>query len=262
LRLQAYLAGSVGLRDFFAPTTDFRVSFWHNLPQDPFAAAPETGGRREQSCVAARIGAWRATLPRWQPLHHALAASAAIAAVTPRQLADDQHAEPDATPLPSLWRDAAALPALHPAGHTAIADYLPNHDCMDCAWHFADEAHHYCQHAPNIALPDNAPACCRWEAAAELDCLSCGACCREAYDAVEVADDEAVNHTHPDLIITNGSRRKLRRTGPRCAALIGGNHTHETYACTIYSDRPSTCRDFTLGSDNCLDARKRVGLSL
>ena len=84
LRLQAWLAGSVGLRDFFAPTTDFRVSFWATLPADPLLAGPGVGGRRERSCVAARIGAWRASQPRWaEPLHTALTASARIAAWVP-----------------------------------------------------------------------------------------------------------------------------------------------------------------------------------
>lgn len=263
LRLQAYLAGGVGLRDFFAPTTDFRVTFWNSLPEDPFAAAQAVGGRRERSCIAARIGAWRASLPRWQPLHQALAASSAIAsAVTPRQLADDRRTDSDTLPLPSLWTDAASPSALHPAGHAPIAEYFQGHGCADCAWRFTDGPHQHCQHAPDVALPDTAPACRRWEAAAELDCLTCGACCREAYDAVEVTDDEAVNHCHPELIITDGSRRKLRRTGSRCAALSGGHNAHEIYACTIYPGRPRTCRDFTLGSENCLDARKRVGLSL
>ena len=92
LRLQAYLAGRVGLRDFFAPTTDFRVSFWNSLPDDPFYAPPEAGGRRERSCVAARLAAWRASQPRWaQHLNQALAASASIAAVTPRQIPPDKN---------------------------------------------------------------------------------------------------------------------------------------------------------------------------
>ena len=81
LRLQAYLAGRAGLRDFLAPTTDFRVRFWNTLPADPFAAPAEAGGRRERSCVAARQAAWRAEQPRWAPhLEAALAATAAIAA--------------------------------------------------------------------------------------------------------------------------------------------------------------------------------------
>jgi len=257
LRLQAYLAGAAGLRDFFAPTTDFRVTFWDSLPDDPFFAPEDAGGRREKSCVAGRIAAWRSTLPRWQPLHQALAATAAIAAVTPGCV----HYDSTET-LPPLWRDIAPPPAPHPAGHAPIAGYFPGRGCADCAWRFEDGPSRHCQHAPEITLPDAAPACTRWEAAAELDCLTCGACCREAYDAVEVADDEAVIHRHPDLIVTDGDRRKLKRSGPRCTALTGGCNARETYACAIYPNRPQTCRDFTLGSDNCLDARRRVGLSL
>lgn len=258
LRLQAYLAGGVGLRDFFAPTTDFRVTFWQSLPENPFAAPQEAGGWRERSCIAARIGAWRASLPRWQPLHHALAASAAIAAVVPRQTAADL----DPTLLPSLWGDVVPPPLLHPAGHAPVAGYFPGHGCEDCAWCFTEGADTHCQHEPEAPLPVKAPACLRWEPSAGLDCLTCGACCREAYDAVEVGDDEAINQSHPELVIIDGSRRKLKRTGSRCAALSGGHAPHETYACSIYADRPSTCHDFTLGSDNCLDARRRVGLSL
>jgi len=262
LRLQAYLAGGVGLRAFFAPTTEFRLSFWDSLPSDPFAADQVLGGRRERSCIAARIGAWRSSLPRWQPLHQALAATAAIAVVTPRQLADDHDLDQDALGLPSLWADAAPPPAPHPAGHAPVADYHVGHGCADCAWRLSDGLSHRCQHAKGLALPADAPACRRWEAAVALDCATCGACCREAYDAVEVAADEAVIHLHPELLVTEGGRRKLRRTGPRCAALSGGHGVQESYACTVYPNRPQTCRDFTQGSGNCLDARKRAGLSL
>ena len=34
------------------------------------------------------------------------------------------------------------------------------------------------------------------------------------------------------------------------------------FFCVIYDDRPRTCREFTLGSEHCLTARRRVGLSL
>lgn len=33
------------------------------------------------------------------------------------------------------------------------------------------------------------------------------------------------------------------------------------FTCAIYEDRPRTCRDFTILSQNCLDARRTVGLS-
>lgn len=259
LRLQAWLAGSVGLRDFLAPTTDFRVSFWATLPADPLEAPPGTGNRREPSCVAARRGAWRAAQPRWAPhLRAALMASARIAAWVPR-MADDPAAGPG---LPSLWSTVTEPPPLHPAGHAPIAPYFPDRTCADCAWRFPRRGRWYCRQAPRTALPDGAPACTGYEPATELDCRTCGACCREAYDAVEVSARDPVNKTHPDLVIIGATRRKLRRAGGRCAALTGGYTPFDDFACAIHPDRPHTCRDFTRGSGNCLDARRRVGISL
>jgi hypothetical protein len=272
LRLQAYLAGCVGMRDFFAPTTDFRVSFWGSLPEDPFHAPPEAGGRRERSCVAGRLAAWRATRPRWAPLRQALASSAVIAAATPRHttakspvMADlsgsgDGLVESEA--VPSLWSEVHTPPGRHPAGHATVAAYYQGHGCSDCAWGFLDRQGQRCRHVPDFRIPKDAWACVRWEPDEELDCLSCGACCREAYHAVEISSRDAVNRAYPELVVVEATHRKLRREGSRCSALIGGRTSKEAYSCSIYEDRPRTCRDFTLGSENCLDARRRVGLSL
>lgn len=258
LRLQAYLADRVGLREFFAPTTDFRVGFWPTLGADPFAAATEAGGRRERSCVAGRRAAWRAEQPRWAaPLRDALAATAAIAAATPRTLGGE-----DAASLPSLWATVAAPPPRHPTGHAPVAHYHVGRGCADCAWAFAGRGGRHCRHAPKLRLPDAAPACTRFEPATELDCQTCGACCREAYHSVEISRREPLNKTHPELVVVLDTHRKLQREGERCAALTGGRTPHETYACAVYAGRPKTCRDFTLGGAHCLDARRRVGLSL
>ncbi len=292
LRLQAYLAGQVGLRDFFAPTTDFRVSFWATLTDDPFYAPPEAGGRRERSCVAARLGAWRASRPRWAAhLNQALAASAAIAAVTPRLTNSPQrinqagaagvqglpcptvgqeqgtHRTPETVCpgqnlLPSLWSTAVAPPAAHPASHATAAAHYPGLGCTDCAWGFVVRNRLRCRHAQAIRLPQDSPACWRFEPAGELDCQTCGACCREAYHAVEISSRDPVNKRHSELVVIQDSRRKLLRNGKRCAALLGGDAPNEAFACAIYADRPRTCREFTRGSENCLDARRRVGLSL
>ncbi len=63
---------------------------------------------------------------------------------------------------------------------------------------------------------------------------------------------------HPRLIVHRDTYVELAREGTRCAALaVAGHH----YSCEIYADRPRTCRDFTRESANCLDARRRVGLS-
>ena len=69
----------------------------------------------------------------------------------------------------------------------------------------------------------------------------------------------------PDYIVDRGTYLEIRRAGDRCAALHGGEPTgesHTRFHCVIYDDRPRTCRDFTLGSEHCLTARRRVGLSL
>lgn len=264
LRLQAWLSDSFGLRGFFAPTTDFRVSFWNALPADPFEASPEAGGRRERSCVAGRLAAWRASQPRWAgPLREALAASAAIAAVVPRATMHDRDVEPTVEEtLASLWTIVAERPAPHPAGHAPVAAYHAGRGCAECAWGCVERGRHRCRHTPKVRLSDDAPACTRYEPAAELDCHTCGACCREAYDSVEISAREPVNKLHPELVVVCGTRRKLLREVERCAALDGGRTPNEPYACRIYADRPRTCREFTLGSANCLDARRRVGLSL
>ncbi|QSA96714.1 YkgJ family cysteine cluster protein [Methylococcus sp. EFPC2] len=263
LRLQAYLTMPYGLRDFFAPTTDFRVKFWDELPADPYAAPAEKGGRRERSCVAARLAAWRAGQPRWAgPLREALEASAAIAAVTPRSREPIAASAQGGGSLPSLWHTVTHPLPTHPAGHAVAAHYFGGHGCADCAWGFSARGGLRCRHAPAARLPGDAPPCARWEPAEELDCQTCGACCREAYHSVEVGPGEKVVKRHPDLVLKLETHTKLRREGERCAALQGGQTPHEPYACDIYPDRPRTCREFARGSAHCLDARSRVGLSL
>jgi hypothetical protein len=259
LRLQAFLADGGGVRDFFAPTTDFRVKFWPELGDDPLFAPAESGGRREPSCVAARIGAWRASQPRWAPhLKAALAASAAIAAVVPK----DASSSKKDTSLPSLWNLKGSPPLYHPTGHAPQAAYYGDHGCNDCAWRYQERQSLHCHYAPLIRIGDYAPACVRWEPEAELNCETCGACCREAYHAVDVSPRDSVLKEHPELVVITDRHRKLKRDGDRCAALAGGHHPLESYVCSIYEQRPKTCRDFPRGGFNCLDARRRVGLSL
>ena len=45
-----------------------------------------------------------------------------------------------------------------------------------------------------------------------LDCLTCGACCREAFDAVPIEDDDdGFAHAHPELlhVADDGYRRRV-----------------------------------------------------
>ncbi len=262
LRLQAFVAGRFGLRQFLAPTTDFRESFWNQLPDDPFQAAPEHGGRREKSCIAARIGWQRALKPAWRdPMDTALAATARMAVLVRDGQSHSRHAGDE--PLPSLWNVVQNQPPPHPGGLAPEWPESTGITCGTCAWFQAGRGRYRrCRRPQARPVTDTGIACMLYEPAAELDCLTCGACCREAYDAVEVTGREAVVKLHPDLIVRGDTRLKLRREGSRCAALQGGHTATEPYACTIYPDRPKTCHEFTQGSAHCLEARQRVGLSL
>jgi hypothetical protein len=259
LRLQTHLAGRFGLRRFFAPTTDHRA-WWETLGADPFAAPAAAGGRREASVVAARRAAVVAERPPWAPhLHAALAATAELAAaVAAVGSAPVGPGTSGPAVLPPLWRAAEVPPALAASGKDPRHPD-PTHRCGACAWR---DRRGRCM-VSRRGVAEGGAACIRFEPGAELDCLTCGACCREAYHAVDVGPRELVIKRHPALVVFDAAGRAgLGRAGERCAALAGGHTPHEPYRCTIYADRPRTCRDFTLGSTHCRDARRRVGLSL
>jgi Fe-S-cluster containining protein len=274
LRVQYVLTGRHGLRTLFAPTTDFRA-FWDQLSGDVLE------DRTERSVQAAIMALRRAELPPWGPhLGAALAATARIA-----QEAAKLATEPDV-----LWHRLTAPPAKHPtglparissdgaaavvgvtgigatteAGAKTAADAITTADasCGSCAWRYEQRGVAKCRHT-STKLDDRWPACERYEAA--LDCQTCGACCRAAYHSVEVQKRDPVLKKQPSFIVDRGTYLEIRRDGDRCAALAGGDAIDgkaTRFHCVIYDDRPRTCRDFTLGSEHCLTARRRVGLTL
>jgi Fe-S-cluster containining protein len=78
---------------------------------------------------------------------------------------------------------------------------------------------------------------------------------------VTVSRRDPVCRLHPELIVDRGRFVEIRRQGERCAALAGGPAGSASFECVIYPDRPRPCREFEQGSLNCLEARRRVGLS-
>jgi Fe-S-cluster containining protein len=280
LRTQWVLAGRYGLRQVLAPTTDFRA-IW-----DRFDGAL-LADRSDLAVQAAIVAIGRAAKPPWAPaLDEALAATARIggevtalrqraaqgrrpAGAGPRTatgpgaavVATSGAAAPSRT---SLWRELEPPPPLHPSG--LPAGVLAGATCGSCAWRFEARGAARCRQA-GAKIDDTWPACERYEA--ELDCQTCGACCRAAYHSVEVARKDPMIKRHPELVVDRGTFLEVRRAGDRCAALTGGgeqvqdgHHRMLPMACAIYDDRPRTCRDFTLGSEHCVTARRRVGLSL
>jgi hypothetical protein len=130
-------------------------------------------------------------------------------------------------------------------------------DCAGCGWR-TDGG--WCRQGARRVAADS-PACTAFETMP--DCLACGACCREAYDTVDVSAREAAR-IPPEWLHRREGRLHLRREGDRCAALDSpaASRLESHYACRIYELRPRTCRDFERGGRHCLDARRRVGLTL
>lgn len=247
LRVQAALCRRHGLRKLLAPTTEFR-SYYDGLPMDPMDGPPG-----DPSISLARKALGRAVRPPFAGvLEDALVGTARI-----HRLASAAVPSPDGADLPTLWQ-VAPPPSLHPTGHPLHE--LPGATCRSCAWSFPVGSALRCRRTRPGGRPARVdpvwPACVLHESA--LDCRQCAACCREAYDLVPLGRRERAARLGLPLVEDDGSRLKLRRTPEgRCAALAG-----PPYACTIYPDRPRACRDFPVGGEACLEARRRVGLTV
>jgi hypothetical protein len=209
--------------------------------EDP--AVTSTPRSAPESIRLARAGAVRAERAPWAP--HLLDALEATSAIV---IAAIPYAAPG-----SLFERGTPRPALHPSGLPAAP--VAGHTCSDCAWKREVRGRSRCVQA-SARIDPSWPACERFEPA--LDCQSCAACCREAYGVVELSRRDPFVRAHPELIEKVDGRIVLLRRDGRCPALDGDG----PYACRCYEDRPRTCRDFERGSDNCLEARRRVGLSL
>jgi len=231
LRAQAVLAGRVGLRWVFAPTTDHRA-FYDALPADPLEGD-------DPSVPMARRAIERAARDPWGPhLLSALDASAKILAEVRRF-----------APAGSLLSLAQEPPARHPSGGYLHPDPR-DRTCGGCAFHEPSCPVH--GERPQLDWP----AC--EDFVAELDCRACAACCREAYQVVELDERDPFVARHAALVERVDGRLVLRRADGRCPPLEGDG----PYRCALYEDRPETCREFERGGEHCLTARRRVGLSV
>ncbi len=242
LRLQALLLRPRGLRRALGPTTDFRA-YYDALPNDALEGD-------DPSIVLARAAAVRVSARPWAPhLEEALDATAALA----RSVATY-----GATETGSLWSLLDAPGEKHAVGFPMPAEgsRAVRETCGTCAWAVSARRGLRCRQADESTHAASG-ACERWEPS--LECRSCGACCREAFHAVEVAPRDRLRKTRPDLLTLVEGRAELRRPNGRCVALEGG--LEKPFTCTVYEDRPRSCREFAAQSDNCLLARRRVGLS-
>lgn len=242
-RVQAALARPYGLRDFFAVTTEWRP-YWDALPEDPL------GPTEDPALSLARRGfAAASEAPFAEVLRDALEGTAAIADIV------RPHA-----PETSLWRRTRAR---HPSGFLRHEDTALR--CGTCAWFHRGSRGIFCRQAAregrksSLILREGV-ACERWETRLSPEsCGTCGACCREGFDRVELRPSDRLATLKPELVATDRFGPFLPRPGGKCVALRGDGTT--AYRCSIYSDRPRSCAEFEVGGEACLEARRRTGQS-
>lgn len=93
-------------------------------------------------------------------------------------------------------------------------------------------------------------------AAEAFDCQTCGACCVEAGAVILAGEDDVP----AGLVqrVANLRCMATERASFRCAALHGT--VGLSVGCGIYGRRPTVCRSFDAGSDECLEARDAMRL--
>jgi uncharacterized protein len=97
-----------------------------------------------------------------------------------------------------------------------------------------------------------------------LDCRQCGVCCfspAPAYVRVTGEDWSRLGERAEELAYFVGNRAFMRMQAGHCSALQvqRGADGQAEFFCTIYEQRPQTCRDLDRGSPECAGERATKG---
>lgn len=99
--------------------------------------------------------------------------------------------------------------------------------------------------------------------------MTCGACCAFFRVSFHWSELQSAGGLVPDALTAQISPHRNCMAGtssktPRCTALVG--EIGQAVTCTLYSDRPSPCREFSCNADTveynegCDKARAHYGL--
>jgi Fe-S-cluster containining protein len=100
----------------------------------------------------------------------------------------------------------------------------------------------------------------------ELDCLTCGACCRQASDgrilvpALDILRWKRNGRLDLVAALVPGHFSELAFASTAEGACVHLGTPSNAHACRIYEDRGTTCRDFEKGSWQCLEFRREAGI--
>jgi Fe-S-cluster containining protein len=100
----------------------------------------------------------------------------------------------------------------------------------------------------------------------DLDCLTCGACCRQASDGRILVPEQDIlrwkRAGRTDLVtaLVPGHFSEMAFAFTERGACVHLGTAQNPNACQIYEDRGTTCRDFEKGSRQCLEFRREAGL--
>jgi Fe-S-cluster containining protein len=101
------------------------------------------------------------------------------------------------------------------------------------------------------AMRDDTPA----------ECTKCGACCfstLDRYVEVKGSDYAQLGDDAERLVHFIGNRAYMRMVDGHCAALAV-DVENRRFFCTVYDNRPATCRDLERGSPACMGERVTKG---
>jgi hypothetical protein len=100
----------------------------------------------------------------------------------------------------------------------------------------------------------------------ELDCLTCGACCRQGSDGrILVPEADLVRWRsigRDDLAdaVVPGHFGEMAFPYDDAGACLHLGTAECEHACRIYDIRGTTCREFEAGSRQCLEFRREAGI--
>lgn len=260
LRLQAALLRPWGLHRLLAPTTEFRV-YYDQLPENPLSPGSDPAIPLAQAGMA---------LSQRSPFAPGLQTALSKTAMVHRLCSDQDFPKKSVffqhvSQRPSLWNNARP-PAFHPIG-VAYSTEQASLTCQSCVWLTPKGNQWACKHAlqrpsAQTRIVPEEQACVLYEST--LDCQACAACCQSAFTLVPLRRKDVLRHQHPEWVERKMSTWSLKRQPETawCIALQPAASTPPRYQCTVYADRPQTCREVAPGSAGCLTARKRMGYVL